>query len=330
VSDTGHTWALVLAAGEGSRLRSLTTTRAGIAVPKQFCSLCGGPSLLHEALRRAETIADRKRICTIVAQQHQYWWERPLRSMPGSNVVVQPENRGTGNGILLPLLHIMDRDPDARIVLLPSDHHVRDERVLARSLKQAVARLTARKGEIVLLGLEPDEVDPDLGYIVPGNEDGYGAHIVERFVEKPSDALARDLMVAGALWNVFIVAARAQALLDLFSHRYADIVADMRAVVAHDSFNPMEPQAARHLYSTLPDIDFSRHVLQGFESPLRVLAVPPCGWSDLGTPERVARTLRRMPVEGADFDESPFLQRGHLDLAAQHALMRAMVRISAT
>lgn len=323
MNDTGHTWALVLAAGEGSRLRSLTTTRGGIAVPKQFCSLCGGLSLLHEALQRAEAIADRQHICTVVAQQHRVWWERPLSSMPSSNVVVQPENRGTGNGILLPLLHIMARDPQARIVLLPSDHHVRDEKVLARSLEQAVARITAREREVVLLGLEPEEVDPDLGYIVPGSRDGGAACIVERFVEKPSEALARDLMLAGALWNAFIVVARAQALLDLFSRRFAEIVTHMRAAVAHDSRNPSAPAAAEHLYRTLPEMDFSRHVLQGFESPLRVLAVPPCGWSDLGTPERVARTLRRMPAKGVDFDERLFPLSGHLNLAAQHGLMRA-------
>src|SRR5689334_15770955 len=100
-----HTWGLVLAAGEGSRLRSLTTTTDGQAVPKQFCSLRGGPSLLHEALQRAEKIAPRERICTIVAQQHQHWWNEPLAMLDPLNVIAQPENRGTANGILLPLLH---------------------------------------------------------------------------------------------------------------------------------------------------------------------------------------------------------------------------------
>lgn len=323
MNDTGHTWALILAAGEGSRLRSLATTRAGVAVPKQFCSLCGGLSLLHEALQRAEAIAGRERICTVVAQQHRRWWEPALSSMSSYNVVVQPDNRGTANGILLPLLHILDRDPEARIVLLPSDHHVLDEQVLARSLEQAVAQLSDRKREVLLLGLEPEEVDPELGYIVPGDDDGYGARSVERFVEKPSDALARGLLRAGALWNAFIVVARAQALLDLFSYRFPDVVANMQAVVAHDCCNPQEPVAARHLYGTLPQIDFSRHVLQGSESPLRVLSVPPCGWSDLGTPERVARTLQRVTVEEAGFDESLFPLNGHLNLAAQHLLLQA-------
>jgi len=321
MNNVGHTWALVLAAGEGSRLRSLTTTSGGLAVPKQFCSLQGGLSLLHEALRRAEAVAARERICTIVARQHQRWWERSLRSIPSANVIVQPENRGTANGILLPLLHIIERDPQARIVLLPSDHHVCDEAVLARSLQRAVTQIETRKTAIVLLGIEPDEIDPDLGYIAAGSQDDDGLCTVERFVEKPPAALARELILEGALWNAFIVVAQAQALLDLFTLRFPDIVSDMRTAVAHDACNPSQPLAATHLYKSLPQIDFSRHIAQGSESALRVLPVPPCGWSDLGTPDRVARALQYMPTRRSVKEDVLFPFGGHLNLAAQHALL---------
>src|SRR5688500_19263270 len=74
-----HTWALILAGGEGSRLRSLTTRPCGTAVPKQFCSLRGGHTLLEDALKRGAGIAAPERICTIVAQQHREWWAEPLR-----------------------------------------------------------------------------------------------------------------------------------------------------------------------------------------------------------------------------------------------------------
>src|SRR5215203_1225480 len=62
---SNHTWALVLAGGEGSRLRSLTTRPCGTSVPKQFCSLRGGQTLLEDALRRAASITAPERICTI-------------------------------------------------------------------------------------------------------------------------------------------------------------------------------------------------------------------------------------------------------------------------
>lgn len=323
MNDGGRTWALVLAAGEGTRLRQLTTNAAGVAIPKQFCSLRGGASLLHEALRRAQAVSCRERICTIVAESHRQWWEPALAGLPRENVIVQSDNRGTANGVLLPLLHIMERDPAARIALLPSDHHVRDERTLERSLERAVGLLAGHPTRAVLLGVEPEDVDPGLGYIVPGADDGTGARIVARFVEKPPALSARALITAGALWNVFIVAARAQALLDLFATRYPGIVRKMRTAVACDAGNPAEPRVARELYETLPEIDFSRHIAQGAEWALRVLTVPACGWSDLGTPARVARTLERLPARAARESETTFFPWcGQLNLAAQHGSSR--------
>ena len=83
----GNTWAIVLAAGEGSRLHSLTTTESGIAIPKQFCSLRGGQSLLREALLRAEAVASPANSCIVVAHHHRRWWDPELAAEPESNVI---------------------------------------------------------------------------------------------------------------------------------------------------------------------------------------------------------------------------------------------------
>src|SRR5262245_53150295 len=133
-----ETWAVVLAAGEGKRLWALTTDASGVAVPKQFCSLRDGPSLLHEALQRAEAVTHRERICAVVAQQHARWWHDQLEALPRSNLIVQPENRGTAIGILLALLHVIERDPYAVVVLLPSDQHVENEAVMCVALERSV------------------------------------------------------------------------------------------------------------------------------------------------------------------------------------------------
>src|SRR5688572_24218362 len=109
MSTTKQTWAIVLAAGEGSRLRELTT-RSGVATPKQFCSLRGGRSLLGDALARAARIAPRKRILVIVAEEHRAFYEPELRGYAPENIVVQPRNRGTAAGILLPVLTVLERD----------------------------------------------------------------------------------------------------------------------------------------------------------------------------------------------------------------------------
>jgi len=317
---SGRTWALVLAAGEGSRLQTLTTTRSGTVIPKQFCSLYNGPSLLHEAMKRGLSVASPTHLCAVVAARHRRWWEGPLWSLPASNIIVQPENRGTANGILLPLLHIAVHDPDANIVLLPSDHHVNDEPTLAKALRDTTASLTHFSGDIVCLGIEPEEPDAELGYIVPQAQVEGGTYRVVRFVEKPSPAQARQLIDEGALWNAFIVAAKVRALLSLFEERIPEIVSEMRAVVHRDLDQPHEATAAIDLYSRLPTLDFSRHILQGEEHRLRVRPVPQCGWSDLGTPKGVGEALQRkgrLPTWRAS-SEHPISSYGLLSLAAQH------------
>ncbi len=321
----GNTWTIVLAGGEGRRLHSLTTIAAGIAIPKQFCSLRGGDSLLHDALRRAESIASPDHICAVVTQRHRRWWESALSAVPTDNIIVQPRNCGTANGILLPLLCILKRDPDARVVILPSDHHVRDEPTLAAALRGAVRELSKRGGQIVLMGMLPEEPDPDLGYIVPGSRDG-AVSAVDRFVEKPDASLACSLVDKGALWNAFIVAANGAALLQLFIQRFPHVVARMRQVVLQHEFTPGLSTAALDLYRNLPDIDFSREILQGAESALRVMQVPHCGWSDLGTPKRLAETLQTLPQSSSSPGDAANHPGAFLNLALQQArLLPAVV-----
>lgn len=309
------TWALVLAAGEGIRLRTLTTTPSGAAIPKQYCSLRSGPSLLEEALDRARAVASNQHTCVVVARQHRRWWEPQLQSLPIENRIEQPENRGTANGILLPLLHILERDPGAQVILFPSDQHVREEAILARALREAVAQLPLRSDEIVLLGLTPEDADPELGYIVPGRADDRGAWEVLQFVEKPTVSRARELIARGGLLNSFIMASSGQTLLALFRRRIPDIVTAMRSAVRRDLASRSNPRATADLYARLPTIDFSNDILPGHEAYLRVLPVPKCGWTDLGTPQRVACALRDAPERGTDVDSGSELD--HWSLAAQ-------------
>jgi mannose-1-phosphate guanylyltransferase len=305
------TWALVLAAGEGSRLRGLTRNEHGIAVPKQFCSLQGGPSLLQEALQRASAVAPLSQICSVVAEQHREWWTPILSYLPEPNIIVQPQNRGTAYGILLPLLRIVERDPDATVVLLPADHYLRDEGIMASALRRAAQFAQSDPASIFLLGVEPDEPDTELGYILPASRSRDGAAEVKRFVEKPSQLRARILLDQGALWNVFIMAASVRTLLGLYDAQYASTIAAMRG---------FDGASLESLYQRLSSIDFSKDVLQGNEALLKVLTVPQCGWTDLGTPARLALILEQLP----DADAAAYVHfPAHVSLAHQYALALA-------
>ena len=283
--------AIVLGAGDGTRLRALTT-RAGVAVPKQFCMLNGGPSLLQLALRRAESVVGARRVTTVVASSHRRWWERDLRALGDLRVVVQPHNRGTAAGVLLPLADVHGRDPDAIVFILPSDHWVADEHVLARELDRAGDVVEAEPEAVALLGIEPDSAEPGYGWILPGRATAPGVSRVEAFVEKPALAQALDLLSAGAVWNSFLLVARARTLWALYEKRLPELLERMQLALA--TGDPARDARVWRMYAELPAHDFSRDVLSGAEDALRLLRVPECGWTDLGTPERVAACVERV------------------------------------
>ncbi|MEO8018505.1 MAG: sugar phosphate nucleotidyltransferase [Pseudomonadota bacterium] len=313
-----RTWAIVLAAGDGTRLASLTTDEHGNSVPKQFCSLDGGSSLLHDAMQRARHVAPRERVCVIVADHHRRYWQSALRALPSSNVIVQPRNCGTANGVLLATLRILESDPLARIVFLPADHYVRDEAALAGALREAATLLTRTPDELLLLGIEPEEADPELGYILPGADSGEKLRGVRSFVEKPQLSVARQLVKQGALWNSFIFAAHGPTLLGMIRAACPENVERMETALARDVRIGARSTGLEEVYEDLPSVDFSRGVMQGAESLLRVITAPACGWSDLGTPRRVAEALKRFEPMTTRHPVL-FAMPAFINLAAQHA-----------
>lgn len=289
------TWAVILAGGEGSRLASLTRDDGGNHVPKQFCSLSSGRPLVYDAVQRARYVAQAERICVVVADQHRRHWKAALPQLRANNFIVQPLGRGTANGVLLATLSITQRDPKARIVFLPADHFVRDEAALGASLQEAATLIERGQSNIILVGIEPDGVDCELGYIVPGEANEDGSLGVAKFIEKPNVLLARQLLASGAVWNSFIFASAGMALLNLFRRRMPGVTGQMfRAIVSKAQVGGAD-QALAEVYRTLPTVDFSRDILEGAEPCLHLVTAPPCGWTDLGSPERVAGILHELP-----------------------------------
>ncbi|MFI4889820.1 MAG: BON domain-containing protein [Steroidobacterales bacterium] len=119
--------------------------------------------------------------------------------------------------------------------------------------------------------------------------------------------VATGLVNDGALWNAFILAADSSTLATLFKTRVPEVYARVQAIADGHA-------AAGDVYPDLPVIDFSREILEGSESILRVLPVGACGWTDLGTPQRVVDALRHMPRSSEPCGTLPQLLDGILNL----------------
>jgi len=320
IMQNDHTWTVVLAAGDGKRLSMLTADSQGRHVPKQFCSLHGGPSLFDLALARARSLVPEDRVCAVVASEHERWWQPIADELHAGNLIVQPRNRGTGNGVLLALASILKKDPQARLVFLPSDHHVMDEEILDQAIRSALHAMPTHSRDIYLLGIEPDDADPELGYIIPqqcGQRDAQG---VRHFVEKPSRGVAEKLIQQGGLWNSAIFAANGESLMALFKARFLGNVLGIRAALLKTD-DPIRPSwALSHLYERIAEVDFSRHILASHVGEIRVVPVPHCGWSDLGTPHRVSERLKRLHLSSfrlkARHSKTAFLDLGDATMKA--------------
>ncbi len=289
----GELHALVLAGGFGRRLSALTTRWFGEPIPKQFCRFSGSRSLLQQTLDRLAPLAPPHRTTLVVdASQHRRTLAQ-LETYPGIELVVQPCDRGTAAGVLLPLLDLVARAPDARVLLAASDHGVVDERLFRRVLRSAADAVAERPERLLLIGAAAESANRDYGWIVRGAPlDGTrGIDRVERFVEKPDEATAGALFASGrAWWNTMVMVASASALLDLFRAEQPCLTAALESLLAREQCGG--DRFAR-TYSELPIANFSADVI-GRAASLGALALPAAaGWSDLGTEARLLEWLER-------------------------------------
>ncbi len=284
-SAVSSTWGIVLAGGSGRRLAPLTTRLYGQAIPKQFAVLCGRRSLLQQTIHRLSSLIPQSRIVVVVPREHDELARAQLASFQDTHVITQPEDRGTGPGLALPLAWIRQRQRDAKIIVSPSDHFVRAWRPFLGAMRAALE--CSVSGRLVLLGVSPEWAETQYGWIVPGVAVGPRVRAVAAFTEKPSQPQADELLRAGGLWNTLVFAASVDRLWSLIEHRLPDQCAALQ-----DHFACVDggrPDLACQ-YRTMRTGDFSRDVLQT-TSDLGVVQVLGSGWSDWGTPERVFASL---------------------------------------
>ncbi len=303
-------WAMVLAGGEGMRLRPLTRRIAGDERPKQFCPFVDGQTLLDRTSARVHRIVPPDRTCLVLTRHHEPFYAPLLARGPRAPLVVQPYGRGTAPAILYGLLRIAETAPLATVALFPSDHYVSDDAGFMAHVVAGLAAAEARSDLIVLLGMEAAGPEVQYGWIEAGDRllggPDFPVYGVRRFWEKPTLALAETLFERGCLWNTFVLVAGVPALLALIRAAAPDLYgAFMTAWRGRSTLG--ESEAMRSLYARLPSTNFSEDVLSTKTANLAVLPVRGVTWSDWGEPARVVGTLGRLGIrpEWADPELAP-------------------------
>jgi len=284
-------WALVLAGGDGTRLQGLTRLITGAPIPKQYCRILGSNSLLETTLRRIAPLVAAERTLAIVNRDHLALAHPQLATLDPCNIVVQPRNLDTGPGVLVSMLELARRDPDATVAMFPSDHYVHNATRFRRSIERMRRIVAAFPEKIALLGIRPEHADTGCGYIVPGSAlvPGADSFAVVGFHEKPDADTAAEFVSRGALWNSLVMVARVRRVLELFRAlrpRDVALLEDVRIDVA----------GLATAYDRLEPWNFSRGFLARVPEHLVVTHADALGWSDWGTPEAIERSFAQMGV----------------------------------
>jgi mannose-1-phosphate guanylyltransferase len=289
ITKPQHLWAVLLAGGDGVRLRDLTMKIVGDHRPKQFCPIAGGETLLRQTRSRLDPIFASNRQVFVVSRAHERYYEEELADAEDSVVIAQPANRGTAVGIIIALLEIMSTDPDAVVGFFPCDHYYSDNDSFRSMVRSAIAGVEQFPQSLVIVGAEAHYAETEYGWIEPGPKVAE-AHTrplchVKRFLEKPALPQARALLRSACLWNTFVTVGSAATLLELACSEVPEVVLSVtRALASNDLAT---------IYATLPNVDFSRDILTRNAERLLVLRDSGSGWADLGSPARVLDLVAR-------------------------------------
>ena len=292
-------WAVVLAGGEGVRLRPLVRSALGDERPKQYVPIFGGRTLLGQTLDRVGIGFPVDRTIVVTMERHAEYLVEELTGSPHPHIFAQPADRGTAAAILAPTAEIARRDPDATVAVFPSDHYIPSDDAFMAHVAEVGSWIDAHPARIVLLGAQPTEPEVEYGWIEPGENLGDVTtgpiRAVRQFWEKPSLARAERCLQAGHLWNTSVVIGKADALLKV-GRRGTPAIIDALAEATPSAGIGDHPPVLQPAYERMPKANFSRSVLEACPDSLAVARLPRLAWTDLGSPRRVIEVMDRLGI----------------------------------
>ena len=266
---------VLLSGGSGTRLWPLSRE----AYPKQFLPLAGDDTMVQATWRRVEALADLAPI-VVANEEHRFLVAEQLRQVgaPVPAILLEPVGRNTAPAIAAAALQAMAGGADPLLLVLPSDHVVRDVAGFQRAVREASS--AAEAGALVTFGIVPDAPETGFGYIQA--EAGDGLRQVLRFVEKPDAATARSYLDAGGYyWNSGMFLFRASRYLEELARFRPDIVDAVRAAHAAARHDGDFVRLDKDAFSACPSDSIDYAVMEKTADAM-VLPVD-IGWNDVGS-----------------------------------------------
>jgi mannose-1-phosphate guanylyltransferase len=275
--NKSNNYVLIMAGGVGSRFWPKSRNH----FPKQFIDILGiGKSLLQLTYERFEKICPKENIYILSNQQYLELIQEQLSGISINNVLLEPSRNNTAPCIAYASYKILKQNPNANIVVAPSDHLILKETEFLNKIEQAL-NYTAINDALVTLGISPTRPDTGYGYINFQKEGIKGVHKVACFLEKPVFEKAQEYLSSGDyLWNAGIFIWSAQSIQSAFQKYTTEI--DVLFAKGNEVYNTSgEADFINENYPKSPIISIDYAILEKADN---VYTIPAdIGWSDLGT-----------------------------------------------
>jgi mannose-1-phosphate guanylyltransferase / mannose-6-phosphate isomerase len=270
---------VILSGGAGSRLWPLSRK----LFPKQLLALAGPNTMFQETVARVRTEKFAPPI-VISSQDHRFQIAEQLQALgiSGAGIILEPVGRNTAPAAAIASLKVLEESPDSLLLLMPSDHVIRDVKAFHAAVD--VAAEAAREGALVTFGVKPSAPETGYGYIKSAAplSNIPGAFSVERFVEKPDKATADAYLASGQyFWNSGMFMFSAAAFIEEMERLEPAMLASCRDAMdqAHRDadFIRLDEGAFRSCKSQSIDYAIMEHASHAAVVPVDL------GWSDVGS-----------------------------------------------
>jgi mannose-1-phosphate guanylyltransferase len=275
-------YCIIMAGGIGSRFWPLSRSR----YPKQFIDILGvGKTLLQQTFERFAELIPKENIFIVSNSEYKDIIQIQLPNLPMENILLEPSRRNTAPCIDYANFRILERDPEAQIIVAPSDHLILKEDVFLESVRQGLD-FVGKKDALLTLGIKPSRPETGYGYIqavqkpLKGHEEN-GIRKVKTFTEKPDLAMAKVFFESGEFfWNSGIFFWSLPSILKAFS----SYVPEVHALFEKGKGlygTPKEEAFIKKAYESCKNISIDYAVMEKADN-VCVLSSD-FGWSDLGT-----------------------------------------------
>jgi len=273
-----NTYVAIMAGGIGSRF----WPESRVAKPKQFLDILDtGKTLLQMTYERALKLTDSSRIFVVTAEEYITLVKEQLPAISIDQVLGEPIRRNTAPCIAYVCDKIHSQNPDAVVVVVPSDHLILEEENYTSLINKAIT-FAQKSNALITLGIKPTRPATGYGYIQFDEEtDQDGFYKVITFTEKPDEEIAKTFIKSGDfLWNSGMFVWKTSAILDAMHIHLPDVIDCF--VGSEKAYNtPTEKEFIAKVYSLCTNISIDYGVI---EKAKNVYTLPSSfGWSDVGT-----------------------------------------------